>query len=75
MGVVYYRSLVRVAGPKRNGTKTEQKYTGGVQVIKRQMAELMFRFDGTEQNGNVNVFMPPTVECLIQFKLLCQSWS
>ena len=41
--------------------ETERKFTGGVQVIERQTAELAFRFDGTEQNGNVTVFMPPTV--------------
>ena len=39
----------------------ERKYTGGVEVIKRQTAELAFRFDGTEWNGNVTVLMPPTV--------------
>ena len=65
MGVVYYRSLAqsRAARPKRNGTETERKCNGGVQVIERQTAELAFRFDGTERNGNVTVFMPPTV-CL-----------
>ncbi len=64
--MVYYRS--RAAGPerngterKRNGTETERKCTGGVQVIERQTADLAFRFDGTERNGNVTVFMPPTV--------------
>ena len=31
--------------------ETEQKYDGDVEVIKRQMAELAFRFDGTERNG------------------------
>ena len=51
----------RAAGPKRNGTETERKCTGGVQVIERQTAELAFRFNGTERNGNVTVFMPPTV--------------
>ena len=61
MGVVYYRS--RAARPKRNGTETERKCNGGVQVIERQTAELAFRFDGTERNGNVTVFMPPTVPC------------
>ena len=63
MGVVYYRSLARsrAARPKRNGTETERKCNGGVQVIERQMAELAFRFDGTERNGNITVFMPPTV--------------
>ena len=39
----------------------ERNCTGGVQVIERQTAELVFRFDGTERNGNVTVFMPPTV--------------
>ena len=41
--------------------ETERKCNGGVQVIERQTAELAFRFDGTERNGNVTVFMPPTV--------------
>ena len=57
--MVYYRS--QAAGPKWNGTETERKYTGGVQVIERQTAELAFRFDGTERNGNVTVFVPLTV--------------
>ncbi len=39
----------------------ERKCNGGVQVIERQTAELAFRFDGTERNGNITVFMPPTV--------------
>ena len=30
-------------------------------VIERQIAELVLRFDGTERNGNVTIFMPPTV--------------
>ena len=30
-------------------------------MIEQQTAELTFRFDGTERNGNVTVFMPPTV--------------
>ena len=61
--MVYYRSLARsrVARPKRNGTETEWKCNGGVQVIERQTVELAFCFDGTERNGNVTVFMPPTV--------------
>ena len=61
--MVYYRSLARsrAARPKRNGTETERKCNGGVQVIERQMAELAFRFNGMERNGNVTVFMPPTV--------------
>ena len=41
--------------------ETEQKCTGGVQVIEQQTAELVFRFDGTERNGNFTVFMAPTV--------------
>ena len=41
--------------------ETERKCTGGVQVIERQTAELAFRFDGTERNGNITVIMPPTV--------------
>ena len=57
--MVYYQS--RAAGPEWNGMETEWKCTGGVQVIEWQTAELAFRFDGTEQNGNVTVFMPPTV--------------
>ena len=63
--MVYYQLLARsrAARPKRSGTETERKCTGGVQVIERQMAELAFCFDGTERNGNVTVFMPPTV-CL-----------
>ena len=70
MGVVYFRSLAQLARPEQNGTETEQKYTGGVQVIEWQMAELAFRFDGTEQNRNVNVFMPPTVpNCCHTFEL------
>ena len=63
--MVYYRSLARsrAAGPERNGTETEQKCTGGVQVIERQTAELTFRFDGTERNGTETspFFMLPTV--------------
>ena len=30
-------------------------------MIERQTAELAFRFDRTERNGNITVFMPPTV--------------
>ena len=61
--MVYYRSLARsrAAGPERNGMETERKCTGGVQVIERQTAELTFRFDRTERNGNVTIFMLPTV--------------
>ena len=44
-----------------NGMETERKYTGGMQVIEQQTAELAFRFERTERNGNINVFMPPTV--------------
>ena len=57
MGMVYCRIRARI----RNGIETERKYTGGVEVIKRQTAELAFCFNGTEQNGNITVFMPPTV--------------
>ena len=39
------------AQTEQNGTETERKCTGGVQVIERQTAELAFRFDGTEWNG------------------------
>ena len=41
MGVVYYRimqSLPGVVGPEWNRMETEQKYTGGVQVIEQQTA-------------------------------------
>ena len=36
-------------------------------MIERQTAELVFRFNGTERNGNVTVFMPPTVhvDCIM----------
>ena len=69
MGVVYYRS--RVAGPKRNGTETEWKCTGGVQVIERQTAELAFHFDRTERNRNITVFMPPTVDPVCTYLFSC----
>ena len=65
MGVVCYRVmrlLAQAAGPKRNGTEKEQKYTSGVQVIEWQTAELVFHFNGMQQDGNVTVFMPPTVD-------------
>ena len=39
----------------------ERNCTGGVEVTQRQMADIAFRFDGTEWNGNVTVFMPHTV--------------
>ena len=64
MGVVYYhimRSLAQAAGPEWNRMETEWKYTGGVQVIEWQTAELAFCFNGTEWKGNVNVFMSPTI--------------
>ena len=48
MGVVYYRSLARAAGPEWDRTETEWKYNGGVQVIEQQMVELAFGFNGTE---------------------------
>ena len=57
--MVYYhvmRSLEQAAGPEWNRMETEWKYTGGVQVIEWQTAELAFCFDGTEWKGNVNVF-------------------
>ena len=70
--MVYYQTLAlarsRAARPERNGNGTEMQRwcADGVQVIERQTAELAFRFDGTERNGNVTVFMPPTVngQCL-----------
>ena len=37
-----------------------------MQVIERQTAELAFRLHGTERNGNVTVFMAPTVQYTIE---------
>ena len=53
-----FMELIRDA---TNRMGMERKYIGGVQIIERQMVELAFRFDGTEWNRNVNIFMPPTV--------------
>ena len=40
-------------------------------MIERQTAELAFRFDGTERNGNVTVFMPPTVDPVCTYLFSC----
>ena len=61
-----------MVGPEWNGT--ERKHTGGMQVIERQMAKLAFRFNGTEWNGNVNIFMPPTVGQWMDY-LHLQQWA
>ena len=49
----------RAARPGPNGTETGRKYDGRVQVIERQTQN--GRSVSTERNGNVTVFMPPTV--------------
>ena len=46
MGVVYGMEW---NGMEWNGMEAERKYTGDVQVIERQTAELAFHFNGTER--------------------------
>ena len=77
MGVVYYQLLARsrAARPERNRTETDRKCTGGVQVIERQTAELAFCFDGMERNGNVTIFIPPTVSIWSQSAWLIHFFS
>ena len=57
MGVVYYRSLARAARPEQNGTEMHWWCAGDRTANGR--ACIPFRRNGT--NGNVTVFMAPTV--------------
>ena len=61
---------------RQNGTETEWKYISGVEVIEQQTADFAFRFDEMEQNGNVTVFMPPTVcNSILKMPHVCCLWS
>ena len=83
MGMVNVATHTFARPASLNGTKTERNYmymymyTGSVEVTERQTADLMFRFYGTVRNGNITIFMPPTVQMYVHIHMynrqLCMS--